>query len=198
MITFREVIQREKEHLRVRRQKLGIEHGNPEAENWFGIALSGGGIRSATINLGILKPLHRFGVLKRADYLSSVSGGGYTHAYVQATTKEAGNMDTLFSEEHVDVMRQHGEYMTPGQGFWKTSSTLLLVVAFVVSWCMSLINPLIVGGILYYAYSLFTALFNENPLVSTLEVASELTTLLMYVAAGIFSVHFITNVYLTY
>jgi len=198
MITFREVIQREKEHLRVRRQKLGIEHGNPEAENWFGIALSGGGIRSATINLGILKTLHRFGVLKRADYLSSVSGGGYTHAYVQATTKEAGNMDTLFSEEHVDVMRQHGEYMTPGQGFWKTSSTLLLVVAFVVSWCMSLINPLIVGGILYYAYSLFTALFNENPLVSTLEVASELTTLLMYVAAGIFAVHFITNVYLNY
>lgn len=198
MISFREVIQREKEQLLVRRQKLGIEHGSPEQENWFGIALSGGGIRSATINLGFLKTLHRFGILKKADYLSSVSGGGYTHSYVQATTKEAGSMDALFSNEHVDAMRRHGEYMTPGQGYWKTFNTLLLVVAFLVSWSMSLINPLIVGGILYYAYSLVTALFTENPLVGTIGLASEMTTLLMYVAAGIFAVHFVTNVYLNY
>jgi len=198
MTSFREVIQQEKEQLRVRRQKLGIEHGSPEQENWFGIALSGGGIRSATINLGFLKTLHRFGILKKADYLSSVSGGGYTHSYVQATTKETGSMDALFSNEHVDAMRRHGEYMTPGQGFWKTSSTLLLVVAFAISWAMSLINPLILGGILYYAYSLVTALFSENPLVGTISLVSDITTLLMYVAAGIFAVHFITNVYLNY
>jgi len=49
----------------------------PPAAESFGIALSGGGIRSATFNLGLLQQLARFGLLARADYLSTVSGGGY-------------------------------------------------------------------------------------------------------------------------
>src|SRR6266478_5410370 len=43
----------------------------------FGVAFSGGGIRSATFNLGILQALSRLGVLPYVDYLSTVSGGGY-------------------------------------------------------------------------------------------------------------------------
>ena len=42
----------------------------------LGVALSGGGIRSATFNLGVLQALAQFGLLKRIDYLSTVSGGG--------------------------------------------------------------------------------------------------------------------------
>lgn len=42
-----------------------------------GIALSGGGIRSATFCLGVLQALAKAGLLKRFDYLSTVSGGGY-------------------------------------------------------------------------------------------------------------------------
>lgn len=42
-----------------------------------GLALSGGGIRSATFNLGLLQALNEKGVLKQVDYLSTVSGGGY-------------------------------------------------------------------------------------------------------------------------
>jgi len=42
-----------------------------------GIALSGGGIRSASFCLGVLQALAYAGWLKRLDYLSSVSGGGY-------------------------------------------------------------------------------------------------------------------------
>src|SRR5688572_29209484 len=42
-----------------------------------GLALSGGGIRSATFNLGVLQALNRGGVLPDFDYLSTVSGGGY-------------------------------------------------------------------------------------------------------------------------
>jgi len=34
-----------------------------------GLAFSGGGIRSATINLGMLQGLAKFGLLKRIDYL---------------------------------------------------------------------------------------------------------------------------------
>jgi hypothetical protein len=43
----------------------------------MGLAISGGGIRSATFALGALQLLAREGLLQRFDYLSTVSGGGY-------------------------------------------------------------------------------------------------------------------------
>lgn len=43
----------------------------------FGLALSGGGIRSATFCLGVLQTLGKLNLLSRVDYLSTVSGGGY-------------------------------------------------------------------------------------------------------------------------
>src|SRR6201995_4367997 len=49
-----------------------------------GICFSGGGIRSATFNLGILQGLASRGWLAQFDYLSSVSGGGYIHSWFAA------------------------------------------------------------------------------------------------------------------
>ena len=43
----------------------------------YGIALSGGGMRSATFSLGVLQALSQHDLLEPADYLSTVSGGGY-------------------------------------------------------------------------------------------------------------------------
>lgn len=45
-----------------------------------GIACSGGGIRSASFNLGALQALQEKGVLKRSRYLAAVSGGAYIAA----------------------------------------------------------------------------------------------------------------------
>eukprot|EP01133_Synstelium_polycarpum_P017461 gene17461-20835_t len=42
-----------------------------------GLALSGGGIRSATFNLGLLQALSKHKLFRRVDYLSTVSGGGF-------------------------------------------------------------------------------------------------------------------------
>lgn len=47
------------------------------SENLVGLALSGGGVRSATFNLGVLQALEDWHMLERVDYLSTVSGGGY-------------------------------------------------------------------------------------------------------------------------
>src|SRR5690348_11498112 len=41
------------------------------------LCLSGGGIRSATFNLGVIQGLAQFGLLSGFDFLSTVSGGGY-------------------------------------------------------------------------------------------------------------------------
>ncbi len=47
-----------------------------------GLALSGGGIRSATFSLGVIQVLQKQGYLEAFDYLSTVSGGGYLGAYL--------------------------------------------------------------------------------------------------------------------
>jgi hypothetical protein len=196
--TFREVIQREKEQLRQRRKKLNQEHGMPEQENWFGIAMSGGGIRSATINLGFLQTLNKFGILQKADYMSTVSGGGYTHAYVQATAKEKGDFSQLFTPEHIAGLRKHGEYLTPGQGLWKSANTFLLAVAFVVSWLMSLISPIIVAGILYYLFDVIFGFIGENPLAATSSLAHSIEWWALAIVGGLMLIHFVANILLNY
>jgi hypothetical protein len=62
-----------------------IAQSGPAGEPWVaftdrdlvGLTLSGGGIRSATFNLGLLQALDRRRVIEHIDYLSTVSGGGY-------------------------------------------------------------------------------------------------------------------------
>ncbi len=52
-----------------------------------GLAFSGGGIRSATFGLGVLQALSKFLMLRKVDYLSTVSGGGYLGAWLSAWIK---------------------------------------------------------------------------------------------------------------
>ncbi len=47
------------------------------APEQFGICFSGGGIRSASVNLGVIQSLAKSGFLRQVHYLSGVSGGGY-------------------------------------------------------------------------------------------------------------------------
>ncbi|MCO6456470.1 MAG: patatin-like phospholipase family protein [Pirellulaceae bacterium] len=58
------------------------EHVTALPPDTLGLALSGGGIRSAAFCLGVLQSLARHGWLRRVDYLSTVSGGGYTGAFL--------------------------------------------------------------------------------------------------------------------
>ncbi len=49
-----------------------------------GLALSGGGIRSAAFCLGVMQVLAERRLLKDVDFLSTVSGGGYTGSFLTA------------------------------------------------------------------------------------------------------------------
>ena len=62
-----------------------------QANDLVGLALSGGGIRSATFNLGLLQGLHRLHFLPRIDILSTVSGGGYIGSYWSSALARGGN-----------------------------------------------------------------------------------------------------------
>ena len=57
-----------------------------------GLCFSGGGIRSATFNLGILQALARRKAIGKLDYLSSVSGGGYIHQFLANWIYRAGSV----------------------------------------------------------------------------------------------------------
>ncbi len=54
------------------------------ARNQSALCLSGGGVRSASFAVGILQGLAARGLLSSFDYLSTVSGGGYTGAWLSA------------------------------------------------------------------------------------------------------------------
>lgn len=60
------------------REQLTAAIGRPSTKyGLVGLALSGGGIRSAAFNLGTLQALAQNRMLRYVDYLSTVSGGGY-------------------------------------------------------------------------------------------------------------------------
>jgi hypothetical protein len=78
----------------------GSENSDEETqrppENLVGLALSGGGIRSATFSLGLLQGLREKNLLKIFDYLSTVSGGGYIGGWWSAWLSRKKNDDDVF------------------------------------------------------------------------------------------------------
>jgi hypothetical protein len=59
----------------------------------IGMAFSGGGIRSATFNLGVLQALEKRGCLRYIDYLSTVSGGAYIGTWYVSHLLTDGDSD---------------------------------------------------------------------------------------------------------
>ena len=98
------------------------------------LCLSGGGIRSATFNLGVLQGLAKIGALREIDYLSTVSGGGYIGSWLSSwISREKGSpsvkLDSVIgvlaqeSEDtrgkepyHVRFLRDYSNYLTPRVG----------------------------------------------------------------------------------
>jgi patatin-like phospholipase len=64
----------------------------PENANVVGLAMSGGGVRSAAFCLGVLQALDRAEVLAGVDYMSTVSGGGYIGCSLTAGYESTGEL----------------------------------------------------------------------------------------------------------
>ena len=102
-----------------------------------GLAFSGGGIRSATFNLGVLQGLARVGLLRRFDYLSTVSGGGYIGSWLSAWIKQVGSLATVNEEllcdresgtdyrepDPINFLRKYSNYLTPKLGVFSAESS---------------------------------------------------------------------------
>jgi hypothetical protein len=76
---------RDAERAAVRRRRAV----NAEPTDVTGLAISGGGIRSATFALGVVQRLAQARLLRDFDYLSTVSGGGYLGAFLSSFLNDA-------------------------------------------------------------------------------------------------------------
>jgi hypothetical protein len=73
-----EVVKPEIDAINTRREgKTVVDPGAEKMLDVVGLALSGGGIRSSAVCLGVLQALNHHDLIKRVDYISTVSGGGY-------------------------------------------------------------------------------------------------------------------------
>ncbi|HEV3080370.1 MAG TPA: patatin-like phospholipase family protein [Gemmataceae bacterium] len=114
-----------------------------------GLALSGGGIRSATFALGVLQGLASFGLLRRFDYLSTVSGGGYIGSWLAAWIKREGTLEHVEQQlqpsrvdqargrilhpgppldeepEPIHHLRAYSSYLAPKRGLFSADSWVL-------------------------------------------------------------------------
>lgn len=115
----------------------------PPTRPLIGLALSGGGIRSATFSLGVLQALAARGKLASFDYLSTVSGGGYIGSWlsawvhragmtdVQARLGESGSLSSKGSPSaaepsEVTWLRRYSNYLAPRVGLLSFDALTLL------------------------------------------------------------------------
>ena len=123
---------------------LSAERARIGREPQCGLALSGGGIRSASFCLGVLQALVTGGVMPNVDYLSTVSGGGYVGSALiwwhkrglagvvgeGATSKSVAGMkpsnfpfgafpdgqNSSRQQAILNYMRFHSSYLVPSSG----------------------------------------------------------------------------------
>jgi hypothetical protein len=111
----------------------------------LGVALSGGGVRSATFNLGVLQGLAQCDLLRRVDYLSTVSGGGYIGAWLASWSKRvrggrgvAAVQERLRTEpltepdalsvRAVRFLREFSNYLTPQSGVFTADTWTMVAI----------------------------------------------------------------------
>jgi TIR domain len=104
----------ESDEVRQRRETSSVE--TESGLNAVGLALSGGGIRSATFCLGVTQVLAEKGLLRAVDFLSTVSGGGYTGSFLTRRIGEGASLDDVAGPrgpdpEPVRYLRQNAKFL---------------------------------------------------------------------------------------
>jgi hypothetical protein len=118
----------------------------------IGIALSGGGVRSAAFNLGALQALQEEQVLGTAEYLAAVSGGNYiasaltiSQAYAEPGCENGRPLWSHGSPEE-RYLRRSTNYIAPGHvgRTWLVMNTLH---GFVLNYAPFLLCAAVAGGL---------------------------------------------------
>jgi hypothetical protein len=119
--SFAQVQQDELEVIKSQRLNRGDGRQDDEAKHLTGLAISGGGIRSASFALGVLQGLNKHNILRKVDYLSTVSGGGYIGSsltWFNYQNKKNGSawrfpFASDMTNSPLNFIRQNGNYLLP-------------------------------------------------------------------------------------
>ena len=128
-----EILDEEIEKISSRRAGNGRDKENVR-ESLVGLALSGGGIRSATFGLGVLESLKGRGLLNQVDYLSTVSGGGYIGGWLSANCVRSARRNEDWLDEKADWtesirhLRRYSNYLAPKVGLLSADSWTMATV----------------------------------------------------------------------
>lgn len=156
-----------------RTSRAGPDMPDTRAPKVVGLALSGGGIRSATFSLGVLQALASRNKLASFDYMSTVSGGGYIGSWLSAWihrsslhevqselkrhgAKAEGASNAPAADEPVQVawLRRYSNYLTPRVGLFSIDSLTL-----VCTWLRNvMLNLIIILGCMGFLFVLPYAL----------------------------------------
>jgi GNAT superfamily N-acetyltransferase len=142
----------------------------------YGLALSGGGIRSATFNLGLLQGLNRLGLLASFDYVSTVSGGGYLGGFWTRWRDVTGRAKSFPSGDvppdcpeprEVRNLREFSNFLTPKLGVFSFDTGRMLVTA-VSAMIPSLATVLALLVFVMMGWALVASQLFSTPAVSSL------------------------------
>ena len=124
-----------------RREKYGLDI---QPKNAVGLGLSGGGIRSATFCLGAIQILADRGLLKDVDFLSTVSGGGYTGTFLTRTLGR-GKPQTDVAGPHgpdpdpIRYVRQHAKYLSAHDLKRRWGMVMTIFAGMILNWTAPLL-----------------------------------------------------------
>jgi hypothetical protein len=188
-LTFKSVFEKEREIINQQRENREDTNSKDKVtDTLIGLAISGGGIRSASFALGVLQSLDKNNKLRSVDYLSTVSGGGYIGAsltWFNYLNKKkdphwkfpfamgTGTRNSMETKEDIplDYLRQHANYLLP-LGF--SSLSLLGVVLRNMTLSISVYLAVIVS-VLFLTIYLFEPMKWVLPFSDTWPKASAFT-----------------------
>ena len=139
------------------RDSYSFDHVDP-ATPLSALCLSGGGIRSAAFSMGVIQAFAQKKLLTKFDYLSTVSGGGYTGAWLQALIRSRDGcalhaQEALAAEANpsgaLGSLRRYTNFMTPNPLFASIDTFAGLVLYLrnlLLTWAMLL--PLMMAIVL--------------------------------------------------
>lgn len=177
------------------------EYGSAHLLRPLGLAFSGGGIRSATFNLGLAQGLAEKGLLPYVDYLSTVSGGGYIGSWLHGlirrdrhrgdpreVAKELAPSTNPLPEtadrDSVSFLRKYSNYLAPKLGLFSADLWVMGLI-----WLRNvLLNQLIlIPAIMTLFFVILLAGFlQQMSLNTTVSVwISLLVTILAITVAGV-------------
>ena len=127
----------EADAIRRRRSALGVD--GADGRNAVGLALSGGGIRSATFCLGATQVLAARDLLKDVDFLSTVSGGGYVGCFLTTRLQQQDSYRDVANPYGPDsaavrYLRQHAKYLTAINLWERWSMVISTVAGMLLNW----------------------------------------------------------------